>query len=141
MTLQIGWPVALAIGVALGAAGALPAAAFVAANGLLVEQRSDGSIFVPLRGRSADKSFWCAVGDFVSNGLQMPGGTRIYRLSAPPRKQGDGILFSLSPEGASEKTGITVYGSGPKNSISAAMAFAFCPPRFPFRLGFGIFDE
>ena len=118
---------------------AAPAWSYVAANGLVVQPDGEGTFNVPFMGLSGDTDFWCAAGDYVNNFLGMPGGTRIYRLSEPPRPRGQGIRFSLSPEGASARTGLSVFSAdGPQNSVSAAMAFALCPPRF-FFFGFGNF--
>ncbi len=110
-----------------------PAAAYITSNGLLVVPEGKGTFNVPFRGLSGPTDFWCAAGDYVNNFLGMPGGTRIYRLSPPPRRSGEGIRFSLNPEGAADKTGLSIFSSdGPSNSVSAAMAYALCPPRFPF---------
>ncbi|MCA3439586.1 MAG: hypothetical protein IOC92_00320 [Rhodobacter sp.] len=113
---------------------AAPAWSFVAVNGLIVQPEGEGTFNVPFRGLAGDADFWCAAGDYVNNFLGMPGGTRIFRLSEPPRQQGQGIRFSLSAEGASAKSGLSIFSSdGPPGSVSAAMAFALCPPRFyPF---------
>jgi hypothetical protein len=112
---------------------AVPASAYIAANGLLVQRESARTFNVPYRGLSGDTDFWCAAGDYVNNFLGLPGGTRIYRLSEPPRRSGQGIRFSLDPEGAASRTGLAIFSSdGPKGSVSASMAFALCPPRFPF---------
>lgn len=117
---------------------AQPSQAYVARNGMQVIQQADGTMFVPFKGLSGDTNFWCAVGDYVTNVLRRPGGTRIFRMSEPPRPAGQGILFSLSGEGAASGTGVTVFGAGPEGSISAGMAFAFCPRRPRFFLGFGL---
>ncbi len=103
------------------------AEAFVAVNGLRVEPTGANSFYVPLIGLTADQAFWCAAGDYVKRSLGLPGKTPIYRLSPPPRKAGKGIEFSLRPEGAAEKTGVTIFGnSGPKNSVSATIAWNLC---------------
>ena len=118
---------------------AQPSVAFVAANGMSVEARKDGTLQVPFRGLTSETSFWCAVGDYVTTALRKPGKTRIFRLTEPPRRQGAGVVFSLDPKGAATSTGVSVYGgSGPPGSLSAGMSYAFCPPRFPFRTGFGL---
>jgi hypothetical protein len=110
---------------------AAPAWSYVAANGLLVQADGEGTFNVPFRGLSGDTDFWCAAGDYVNNFLGMPGGTRIFRLSEPPRPRGQGIRFSLSAEGASEQSGLAIFSSdGPKGSVSASMAYALCPSRF-----------
>ncbi|MCA3513508.1 MAG: hypothetical protein IOC96_09790, partial [Rhodobacter sp.] len=55
--------------------------------------------------------------------------TRIWRLSEPPRRQGEGIRFSLRPEGAASRTGLAVFSSGPAGSVLALTATGVCPPR------------
>jgi len=116
---------------------AAPASAYIATNGLLVQPEGNGTFNVPFRGLSGNTDFWCAAGDYVNNFLGMSGGTRIFRLSEPPRRSGEGIRFSLNPEGAATKTGLSIFSSdGPPGSVSAAMALALCPPRYPL---FGFF--
>jgi putative hemolysin len=118
---------ALAFGLA-----AAPAQAYVASNGLVVQPVNATDFFVAYRGRSAAASFWCAAGDFVVWRLRLPPGTRVFRLSAPPRRGGDGILFSLSAEGAQDR-GVQVWGSKDKG-MSASLAQTYCanePPLFP----------
>jgi hypothetical protein len=106
-----------------------PAQAFVAQNGLLVQRVNETDFFVPYRGRPAATSFWCAAGDFVIRGLDMRPGTRVFRLSAPPRRGGDGILFSLSPEGAQDR-GVQVWGSEDAG-MSAQLAQVYCANEMP----------
>ena len=109
-----------------------PAWSYVASNGLVVRADGEGTFNVPFMGLSGDTDFWCAAGDYVNNFLGMPGGTRIFRLSEPPRPRGQGIRFSLSAEGASERSGLAIFSSdGPPGSVSASMAYALCPPRYP----------
>jgi hypothetical protein len=121
----------LSVTVAGALARAAPAWSYVAANGLLVQADGEGTFNVPFRGLSGDTDFWCAAGDYVNNFLGMPGGTRIFRLSEPPRPRGQGIRCSLSAEGASEQSGLAIFSSdGPKGSVSASMAYALCPSRF-----------
>lgn len=121
-------------------AAAGSASAYVATNGLLVRPEGADNFTVPFMGPAGDVDFWCAAGDYVNKFLGLPGGTRIYRLSEPPRPRGDGIRFSLKPDGAASRTGLTIFSSdAPQNSVSAAMASAQCPPRF-FIFGFrGLF--
>jgi hypothetical protein len=116
-------------------AAASPASAFIAINGLPVQPTGGESFYVPLVSLTSDQAFWCAAGDFVKRGLGLPGRTPIYRLSPPPRKAGKGIEFSLNPAGAAAKTGVTIFSnSGPKNSVSASIAYQLCESFvFPFR--------
>ncbi|MEQ9039980.1 MAG: hypothetical protein RIE24_16645 [Silicimonas sp.] len=102
---------------------ALPANAFMARNSLVVEPRADGTFEVPYRGLSGASDFWCAAGDYVFRELGLPPETRIFRVSGPPRRSGQGITFSLSPEGAT-KTGLFILGDN--RSVSAAHARQLC---------------
>ena len=107
----------------LVAAFALPAQAFMATNDLIVEPASDGSFHVPYRGLNGASDFWCAAGDYVIRSLHMSPDTRIFRLSSPPRRAGQGVIFSLSSEGA-KGTGLLTFGD--RRSVSAAHARQLC---------------
>lgn len=125
MSLRILVPAALAFGLI-----AAPASAYLSRNNLLVVPEGGNTFNIPYRGRSGDNEFWCAAGDYVQNFLGLPGNTRIWRLSEPPRRRGEGIRFSLSPEGAASRTGLAVFGTGPAGSVLAITATGVCPPRF-----------
>jgi hypothetical protein len=118
-------PAALAFGLI-----AAPASAFLSRNNLLVVPEGRDTFNSPFRGKSGDSEFWCAAGDYVQNFLGLPANTRIWRLSEPPRRRGEGIRFSLRPEGAASRTGLAVFGSGPPGSVLAITALGVCPPRF-----------
>ena len=113
---------------AVSALVAAPAMAFQADNGLLVNPVSDGSFDVPYRGLSGASDFWCAAGDYVIRDLHLPASTQIWRQGPVPRASGEGIGFSLSPEGAATSTGLAQLTPGA--SLSAAHAQSFCdlPP-------------
>ena len=98
------------------------APAWIAQNGLIVEERA-GGFHVPYRGLSGARDFWCAAGDYVIRELNLPPDTLIYRTSSPPRRSGDGIRFSLRPEGA-KKPGLLLLSG--KRGVSAALAREFC---------------
>ncbi len=102
---------------------ALPAQAFLASNDLKVEPAEGGAFHVPYRGLSGASDFWCAAGDYVVRGLGLPPDTRIFRTSSPPRRAGQGITFSLSPENA-RPTGLVHFGPG--KGMTAAHARQFC---------------
>ncbi|MEO9825678.1 MAG: hypothetical protein ABJF50_14780 [Paracoccaceae bacterium] len=102
---------------------ATPASAFVAKNGSVVRSTGGSSFEVPYRGHSGARQFWCAAGEYVVRELGQPVTTKIYRTSSPPRRAGNGISFSLSPEGA-KRTGLLVLGN-PKG-ISASFARSLC---------------
>jgi hypothetical protein len=79
-------PAALAFGLI-----AAPASAFLSRNNLLVVPEGRDTFNIPFRGKSGDSEFWCAAGDYVQNFLRLPANTRIWRLSEPPRRRGEGI--------------------------------------------------
>lgn len=112
-----------ALALAIASLAAAPASAFVATNGLLVHATASGGFEVPYRGLSGVSDFWCAAGDYVIRDLGLAPTTRIFRTSAPPRRSGEGITFSLSPEGAT-KTGLAIWGGG--NGVSASHARLLC---------------
>ena len=102
---------------------------FIASNGLLVSDTGDGTFEIPFRGESGDSEFWCAAGEYVIRGRNLAPSTRIYRLSPPPRRSGDGIVFSLSPEGA-QNPGLFI--SSTDDGLTASFARTLCRDRmFP----------
>lgn len=111
-----------------------PAQAFVASNGLIVQQVNATDFFVPFRGRAGAASFWCAAGDFVVRQLGMRPNTRVFRHSPPPRGAGQGILFSLNAEGAQDR-GIQVWGSRDAG-MSASLAQTYCANEVPLFFSF-----
>ena len=102
---------------------AQPSLAFVSQNGLVVEPRGESRFDIPYRGLSGDSDFWCAAGDYVLRELNLAPSTRIYRLNSPPRRAGQGISFSLSPEGA-KRPGFFILSRD--RGVSAAFARSFC---------------
>ncbi len=117
--------------VALGVSIATQASAFIAENKLVVRATGAQSFEVPYRGLSGVSDFWCAAGDYVIRELRLPGTTKIYRTSSPPRRSGQGITFSLSAEGA-KKTGLVRLDSG--RGVTASHARHLCQQRFLFEL-------
>lgn len=108
---------------------AAPAAAFTAVNGLTVQPLADGRFNVPWRGQSGDAAFWCAAADYAQRRLGLPSASRVWRISEPPRRQGQGIVFSISPEGAASRSGLISFntdGSKPDASLSIAAALVHC---------------
>ena len=103
---------------------ASPAMAFEASNGLLVIGNSDQIEVQPSPGQGASQS-WCAAGEFAIRALGQPGTTPVYRVSPPPRRKGEAVSFSLSPAGASDRTGLLQLGAQ-DNTISAAHAQSLC---------------
>lgn len=108
----------------LAALMATPASAFIATNGMVVERTGPTEFFVPYRGQSAPQAFWCAAGQYAWQELGMNTG-RIWRLSPPRRRSGEGILFSLRPEGAARNTGLLLIG-GDRGSLSVTLARKLC---------------
>ena len=108
---------------------------FIAINGNWVFATGPDSFDVPLRFITSDHGFWCAAGDYVTRKLRLPGRTPIFLTTPLPRRAGQGLAFSLSPEGAAPRTGVTIFGnSGPANSVSASIALGLCEPWIiPFR--------
>lgn len=130
MSFRTLFPAVLALGLIAG-----PAAAFLSRNNLLIVPEGNDTFNIPFRGRSGDNEFWCAAGDYVQRGLGLPANTRIWRLSEPPRRRGEGIRFSLRPDGAASRTGLAVFGSGPAGSVLAITATGVCPPRLEWSRG------
>jgi hypothetical protein len=114
-------PLLLATGLAAG-----PAAAFQAQNNFTVRQIDNTRFEVLSRGGLGNSEAWCAAGDFVIRGLRLPRSTQIWRISEPPRRSGQSIVFSLSPEGATSRTGLASFGGG--SSVSANHGQNLCPP-------------
>ena len=105
------------------AALAAPSHAFTAQNGMHVEATGPQAFTVRFPSPDAETQYLCAAGDFVMRGLGLPGVTRIYRASPPPRKQGQGITFTLDE---AQKVKMALFTSlGAKDNdggISAAVA-------------------
>ncbi|RVT84529.1 hypothetical protein DXV76_12695 [Rhodobacteraceae bacterium CCMM004] len=94
-----------AMGLCLALAG--PAAAFLAENGMSVDQVGPGRFEVRWGGGSnGAPSFWCAAADYAWRGLNLPPATRVYRVSEPPRGSGEGIIFSLDRGDAASRSGL-----------------------------------
>ncbi len=109
---------------------ALPAHAFIASNGLVVEPEGPTSFHVPYRGESGAPAFWCAAGEYAWRRLDASAGARIWRLSEPPRRSGEGLRFSLSPEGHASRTGLAKL-DGDDGSLSVAHARFLCDALLP----------
>jgi hypothetical protein len=105
-------PLVLAAGLA-----ATPAAAWQSTNNFTVRQLDQNRFEVLSRGGLGNSDAWCAAGDFVIRGLRLPRNTQIWRLSEPPRRSGQSIVFSLSANGAASSTGLAGFGGGA--SVSA----------------------
>jgi hypothetical protein len=107
-------PLLLAAGLA-----ASPAAAFQAQNNFTVRQLDNNRFEVLSRGGLSASDAWCAAGDFVIRGLRRPNNTMIWRISEPPRRSGQSIVFSLSSEGAASTTGLASFGNSGASSTAS----------------------
>lgn len=103
---------------------ASPAMAFQARNDAQVTGTAAEIVVASRPGLSSAES-WCAGGDFVIRALGQPASTPLYRITPPPRRAGEAVIFSLSPEGAADRTGLLQIGA-PDASLSAAHAQALC---------------
>lgn len=118
-------PFLVALGLSLAAQ---PSAAFLARNDLTVTPTGPENFVVNWRGNSSLRAFWCAAADYARHELGATGQTRIYRTSGP-RRPGQGIAFSLSPEDARRTGLLIVQSDGP--GLSVAHGEIFC--RLPLR--------
>ncbi len=114
---------AAAVAAVFAAVGALPAQAYLTDSGL--SATGDASrIVVEFQAGFGDSEYWCAAGDFAISRLGASVVAPVYRVTPPPRKRGQGIVFSLSPEGTSARTGIAMW---PQESfIRAESARSMC---------------
>lgn len=101
----------------------LAALADLTLRGNVVKPVGPGAFEVPWRGRSGPRDFWCIAGEYARYDLGLPGRTRLYRTSPLPRRAGEGVRFSLSPDGA-QPTGLALIGGG--TSVSVAHALLQC---------------
>lgn len=115
-------------------AAAAPAHAWLSAEGYRVEDRGNGTFEVLTSpGQSATES-WCAAGAYVSRFLGQGPTADIWRVTPPPRRAGEGVVFSLSPQGAAPETGLLVLlDASSDNSLSAAFAESLCAAVGPIR--------
>ncbi|MDA9865108.1 hypothetical protein N9C96_00350 [bacterium] len=115
-------PLLIAATFALGTTAGT-ASAWIAKNDLIVKSTGENSFEVAYRGRVGASDFWCAAGDYVYRSLNLASNTRIYRTSAPPRRAGQGITFSLAPVGAT-RTGLIQFGN--QRGVSVSHARTLC---------------
>jgi hypothetical protein len=108
---------------------ATPALAFVAPNRLPVQPTgSDPATFTVgfLGNANGDLDFWCAAGSYANSQLNAASTARIYRISPPPRRAGQGITFSMNPAGAASSTGLATVGGRQDGSMTVASARQQC---------------
>jgi hypothetical protein len=104
---------------------ASPAAAWLAPNNQTIEQESESRFSVAARpGLSATQAF-CAAGDYAVQALNLSPDARLWRVTPPPRRMGQGIGFSTTPEGAAGRTGLFLFGTD-DGSVSVGFAQSLC---------------
>jgi hypothetical protein len=104
---------------------ATPAQAYLTQNNLHVTALEGGQFLVQASPGMGAPSSWCAAGDFAIHRLNLGPTTPIWRVSEPPRKSGQGVVFSLSPEGAATRSGL-VRLNETDAAVSAGHAEALC---------------
>jgi len=109
----------------LALTAAAPAGATVLLDRPAIEAGLGASFTVPYSGRSGVSWFWCVAADHARHGLGAARSDRIWRLSEPPRRSGEGLRFSLSAEGAAGATGLVMLGPD-DGSITVAHGLAIC---------------
>ncbi len=112
----------LIVGMALLAS---PASAYLAQNNYIVRDLGNGQFEVQVKGGLSAPAAWCAMGDYAMRYLNLPPATPIWRVSEPPRRQGQTIVFALTGEGAASKTGLVILNETDA-SLSAGFAQEFC---------------
>lgn len=125
---MMGWKRFLGIAVltAVTALPAVPARAMLASNGMRVEPVGGVDFEVRFRAGESVQDYWCAAGDFAQRRLGARAVDRIFRVSPPPRRQGQGIVFSLSPDRSAGRTGMASFGGRDDGSLSVASAQGHC---------------
>jgi hypothetical protein len=92
-------------------AAAAPAQAFTSSNRMRVEPTGPVTFSVSARGGNYGAAdFWCAAGEYADRRLNARQNTPIFRLSEPPRRSGQPVVFSLDPTGRASSTGLATLG-------------------------------
>ena len=112
---------------ALAAIVATPGHAFLSANDHIVLPDAPDGFTIPYRGQSGAPAFWCAASDYARHALGADPTTRLYRTSGP-RRAGEGVRFSLSPEGARSTGLFLLVSDGPGLSVAHAEMLCDEPP-------------
>ncbi len=94
----------------LALAAATPVSAFTAKNRMTVTPVDAQTFRVEFPSPDAETQYLCAAGDYVIRALGLSASTRLYRASPPPRKQGQGITFTLDPARQTEMALFTSFG-------------------------------
>ena len=112
--------------IAAALSAAVPAHAFTSSNRMRVEATGPVTFSVSARGGNLGAlDFWCAAGEYAWRRLNASNNVRIYRLSEPPRRSGQPVVFSLDPTGRASRTGLAVVGND-DGSLSVAAARNQC---------------
>jgi hypothetical protein len=104
---------------------ASPASAYLTQNNLHVTQVSESQFMVKASPGMGAPSSWCAAGDFAIRRLHVAPDTPIWRISEPPRPRGEGVMFSLDPNGAATRSGLLRLNETDA-SVSAGFAQELC---------------
>jgi hypothetical protein len=105
---------------------AAPVHAYTSPNRMTVTATGPATFSVRAAGGNyGANEFWCAAGWYAWRVLDASNNVRIYRLSQPPRRGGQPIVFSLDPTGKASRTGLAVVGYD-DGSLSVATARAQC---------------
>ncbi|WP_151717942.1 hypothetical protein [Gemmobacter serpentinus] len=104
---------------------ASPLLAWTSRDGFRVEPQGAGQFEVQARPGLSAAEAWCAAGSYAVQRLGLSQQDRIWRATAAPRRAGQGIGFSLSPEASTGKTGLLIVGED-NGSVSVAFAQQLC---------------
>jgi hypothetical protein len=104
---------------------ALPVPALAGGSRLPVQPVNANTFDVLYSGDANIHDFWCAAGNYAARKLGARSATRIYRISEPPRRAGQGIRFSLDPAGHASSTELGRVGND-DGSLSVASAKNQC---------------
>ncbi|OWJ72564.1 hypothetical protein CDV50_05200 [Haematobacter massiliensis] len=112
-------------GAALAALLCGPAAAAITRSGLRVEPVDATRFIVYPKGAIGESDLWCAAAQFARR-QGLPAAGRIWRVTPPPMGGGRGVMFSLSPEDSSGRTGVMTLGGRRDGSFNRSFAEQFC---------------
>jgi hypothetical protein len=101
-----------------------PAHAYLSQNSLHVQGDASAFVVQASPGMSAPDA-WCAAGDYAIRYLGLARSDRIWRVSEPPRRAGQGISFATSGTGAASKSGL-IRLNETDASLTATAAQGLC---------------
>lgn len=109
-----------------------PVFGFSARNGMDVRAIDARTFVVEFPSPEGETQYLCAAGDYVIRALGLSARTRIFRASPPPRKQGQGITFTLDETKKVDLGMLSSFGKGKTDGgISAGNARDNYCPRLP----------